>query len=43
MVFTQVTKKKKLVGPVGVRKVLLAERVAEGQKLNGLRPTAGAV
>ena len=34
MVFTKVTKKKELVGPVGVRKVLLAAKVAEGQKLD---------
>lgn len=33
MVFTKVTKKQELVGPVGSGKVLLAARVAEGQKL----------
>ena len=34
MVFTKVTKKQELVGPVGSGKVLLAARVAEGQKLD---------
>ena len=33
VVFTKVTKKQELVGPVGSGKVLLAARVAEGQKL----------
>ena len=33
MVFTKVTKKQELVGPVGSGKVLLAEKAAEGQKL----------
>ena len=39
MVFTKVTKKQELVGPVGVRTILRAARVAEGQKLGGHRPT----
>ena len=34
MVFTKVTKKQELVGPVGSRKVLLAERAAGRQKLD---------